>query len=73
MFDIVRLLKGERVSKIDLARHNLKTKELSARLREQERQRNRERDPAAAEVIDKVRELFGEARVIYLGPRRPPL
>jgi len=61
------------VAKIDRADLNLKQKKLDERLREQMRQRNRERDPVAADAVDKIRELFGEARVIYVGPRRPPL
>ena len=59
------------MTKIDRALHNLRDSELAERLREQARQRNREKDPVAADAVDKVRELFGEARVVYLGPRRP--
>ena len=59
------------MTKIDRALHNLRDSELAERLREQARQRNRENDPVAADAVDKVRELFGEARVVYLGPRRP--
>ena len=59
------------MSKIDRAQHNLRENQLSDTLREQARQRNREKDPVAADAVDKVRELFGEARVVYLGPRRP--
>ena len=62
---------GARVSKIDQADHNLKQNKLDDRVREQARQRNREQDPVAADAVDQIRELFGEARVVYLGPRRP--
>ena len=61
------------MAKIDRADLNLKQNKLDERLREQMRQRNRERDPVAADAVDKIRELFGEARVVYVGPRRPPL
>lgn len=71
LLDLVQLLKGARVSKIDRAELNLKQNKLDDRVREQARQRNRERDPVAADAVDKIRELFGEARVVYVGPRRP--
>ena len=61
------------MAKIDRADLNLKQNKLDERLREQMRQRNRERDPVAAAAVDKIRELFGEARVLYVGPRRPPI
>ena len=61
------------MAKIDRADLNLKQNKLDERLREQMRQRNRERDPVAADAVDKIRELFGEARVLYVGPRRPPI
>ena len=61
------------MAKIDRADLNLKQNKLDERLREQMRQRNRERDPVTADAVDKIRELFGEARVLYVGPRRPPL
>ena len=59
------------MAKIDRADLNLKQHKLDERLREQMRQRNRERDPVAADAVDTIRGLFGEARVVYLGPRRP--
>ena len=40
------------MSKIDRAQHNLRENQLSDTLREQARQRNREKDPVAADVID---------------------
>ena len=32
--------------------------------------RNRAAEPQVAAFVDKVRELFGPAEVVYLGPRR---
>ena len=61
------------MSKIDRARLNLRENQLDVALREQQRKRNREKDPVAADTIDKVRELFGDCRVVYVGARRPRL
>ena len=61
------------MSKIDRAQLNLRENQLDASLREQQRKRNRAKDPVAADAIDNLRELFGDCRVLYVGAKRPRL
>jgi len=61
------------LSKIDRAKLNLRGNQLDVALREEQRKRNREKDPVAADTIDTVRELFGKCRVVYVGAKRPRL